>query len=119
MFQLDKAPESDFKARAGEECIPAATVSSAVSSHKAEDSTNRTGRQGEAERTESSTVVRKSKDEADQATLTPTQQSGPGSGEPVTATPSKQAEFTGSTEEEKKDQSKEEPLEIKQLEEGQ
>ncbi|XP_045552049.1 ubiquitin carboxyl-terminal hydrolase 19 isoform X8 [Salmo salar] len=116
--QLDKAPESDFKARAGEECIPAATVSSAVSSHKAEDSTNRTGRQGEAERTESSTVVRKSKDEADQATLTPTQQSGPGSGEPVTATPSKQAEFTSSTEEEKKDQSKEEPLEIKQLEEA-
>uniref|UniRef100_A0A674ET67 ubiquitinyl hydrolase 1 n=1 Tax=Salmo trutta TaxID=8032 RepID=A0A674ET67_SALTR len=116
--QLEKAPESDFKARAGEECIPAATVSSAVSSHKAEDSTNRTERQGEAERTESSTVVRKSKDEADQATLTPTQQSGPGSGEPVTATPSKQAEFTSSTEEEKKDQSKEEPLEIKQLEEA-
>uniref|UniRef100_A0A674ESD5 ubiquitinyl hydrolase 1 n=1 Tax=Salmo trutta TaxID=8032 RepID=A0A674ESD5_SALTR len=84
-----------------------------VSAH----STNRTERQGEAERTESSTVVRKSKDEADQATLTPTQQSGPGSGEPVTATPSKQAEFTSSTEEEKKDQSKEEPLEIKQLEE--
>uniref|UniRef100_A0A4W5Q7K1 ubiquitinyl hydrolase 1 n=1 Tax=Hucho hucho TaxID=62062 RepID=A0A4W5Q7K1_9TELE len=84
--------------------------------HKAEDSTNRTERQGEAERTESSTVVRKSQDEADQATLTPTQQSG--SGEPVTATPSKQAEFTSSTEEEKKDQSKEEPLEIKQLEEA-
>ncbi|KAM9429937.1 ubiquitin carboxyl-terminal hydrolase 19 isoform 45-T46 [Salvelinus alpinus] len=113
--QLEKAPESDFKARAGEERIPSATVSSAVSSHKAEDYTNRTERQGEAERTESSTVVRKSKDEADQATLTPTQQSG--SGEPVTATPSKQAEFTSSTEEEKKDQSKEEPLEIKQLEE--
>ncbi|KAM9429931.1 ubiquitin carboxyl-terminal hydrolase 19 isoform 40-T40 [Salvelinus alpinus] len=114
--QLEKAPESDFKARAGEERIPSATVSSAVSSHKAEDYTNRTERQGEAERTESSTVVRKSKDEADQATLTPTQQSG--SGEPVTATPSKQAEFTSSTEEEKKDQSKEEPLEIKQLEEA-
>uniref|UniRef100_A0A4W5Q774 ubiquitinyl hydrolase 1 n=1 Tax=Hucho hucho TaxID=62062 RepID=A0A4W5Q774_9TELE len=114
--QLEKAPESDFKARAGEERIPSATVSSAVSSHKAEDSTNRTERQGEAERTESSTVVRKSQDEADQATLTPTQQSG--SGEPVTATPSKQAEFTSSTEEEKKDQSKEEPLEIKQLEEA-
>uniref|UniRef100_A0A8C8ETF1 ubiquitinyl hydrolase 1 n=1 Tax=Oncorhynchus tshawytscha TaxID=74940 RepID=A0A8C8ETF1_ONCTS len=58
--------------------------------------------------------LRKSKDGADQATLTPTQQSG--SGEPVTATPSKQAEFTSSTEEEKKDQSKEEPLEIKELE---
>ncbi|XP_035596633.1 ubiquitin carboxyl-terminal hydrolase 19 isoform X1 [Oncorhynchus keta] len=114
--QLEKSPESDFNARAGEERIPSATVSSAVSSHKAEDSTNRTERQGEAEaeRTESSTVVRKSKDGADQATLTPTQQSG--SGEPVTATPSKQAEFTSSTEEEKKDQSKEEPLEIKQLE---
>lgn len=116
MFQLEKSPESDFKARAGEERIPSATVSSAVSSHKALDSTNRTERQGEAEaeRTESSTVVRKSKDGADQATLTPTQQSG--SREPVTATPSKQAEFTSSTEEEKKDQSKEEPLEIKQLE---
>uniref|UniRef100_A0A8C7QXS5 ubiquitinyl hydrolase 1 n=1 Tax=Oncorhynchus mykiss TaxID=8022 RepID=A0A8C7QXS5_ONCMY len=114
--QLEKSPESDFKARAGEERIPSATVSSAVSSHKALDSTNRTERQGEAEaeRTESSTVVRKSKDGADQATLTPTQQSG--SREPVTATPSKQAEFTSSTEEEKKDQSKEEPLEIKQLE---
>ncbi|XP_055748244.1 ubiquitin carboxyl-terminal hydrolase 19 isoform X11 [Salvelinus fontinalis] len=114
--QLEKAPESDFKARAGEERTPSATVSSAVSSHKAENSTNGTERQGEAERTESSTVLRKSKDEADQATLTPTQQSG--SGEPVTATPSKQAEFTSSTEEEKKDQSKEEPLEIKQLEEA-
>uniref|UniRef100_A0A8C7IXV4 ubiquitinyl hydrolase 1 n=1 Tax=Oncorhynchus kisutch TaxID=8019 RepID=A0A8C7IXV4_ONCKI len=114
--QLEKSPESDFKARAGEERIPSATMSSAVSSHKAEDSTNRTERQGEAEaeRTESSTLVRKSKDGADQATLTPTRQSG--SGEPVTATPSKQAEFTSSTEEEKKDQSKEEPLEIKQLE---
>lgn len=116
----NKAPESDFKAGAEEVIIPAATVSSAQISPKAGASTNRTERPGEAERTDSEMLVRQPPNEADQATetLTPTIQSG--SGKPVTATATKQAEppNSSSTQEEKRDRSKEEPLEMKQ-EEGQ
>ncbi|XP_071205203.1 ubiquitin carboxyl-terminal hydrolase 19-like isoform X13 [Salvelinus alpinus] len=113
------APESDFKAGAEEVIIPAATVSSAEISPKAGASTNRTERPGEAERTDSETLVRQPPKEADQATetLTPTIQSG--SGKPVTATDTKQAESpnsSSSTQEEKRDRSKEEPLEMKQEE---
>uniref|UniRef100_A0A8C7MP25 ubiquitinyl hydrolase 1 n=1 Tax=Oncorhynchus kisutch TaxID=8019 RepID=A0A8C7MP25_ONCKI len=118
-----KAPESDFKAGAEEVIIPAATVSSAEISPKAGASSIRTERPGEAERTDSETLVRQPPNEADQATesLTPTNRSG--SGNPVTATDTKQAESSSSssssrTQEEKRDRSKEEPLEMKQ-EEGQ
>uniref|UniRef100_A0A8C7I313 ubiquitinyl hydrolase 1 n=1 Tax=Oncorhynchus kisutch TaxID=8019 RepID=A0A8C7I313_ONCKI len=78
-------------------------------------------RPGEAERTDSETLVRQPPNEADQATesLTPTNRSG--SGNPVTATDTKQAESSSSssssrTQEEKRDRSKEEPLEMKQEE---
>uniref|UniRef100_A0A4W5MZ38 ubiquitinyl hydrolase 1 n=1 Tax=Hucho hucho TaxID=62062 RepID=A0A4W5MZ38_9TELE len=84
----------------------------------ASTNTNRTERPGEAERTDSETLVRQPPNEADQATetLTPTKQSG--SGKPVTATATKQAEYpsSNSTHEEKRDRSKEEPLEMKQEE---
>uniref|UniRef100_A0A674B4X3 ubiquitinyl hydrolase 1 n=1 Tax=Salmo trutta TaxID=8032 RepID=A0A674B4X3_SALTR len=65
---------------------------------KAGASTNRTERPGEAERTDSETLS--------------------GSGKPVTATATKQAESpnSSSTQEEKRDRSKEEPLEMKQEE---
>uniref|UniRef100_A0A8C7IB07 ubiquitinyl hydrolase 1 n=1 Tax=Oncorhynchus kisutch TaxID=8019 RepID=A0A8C7IB07_ONCKI len=53
-----KAPESDFKAGAEEVIIPAATVSSAEISPKAGASSIRTERPGEAERTDSETLVR-------------------------------------------------------------
>uniref|UniRef100_A0A8C8FJ61 ubiquitinyl hydrolase 1 n=1 Tax=Oncorhynchus tshawytscha TaxID=74940 RepID=A0A8C8FJ61_ONCTS len=113
-----KAPESDFKAGAEEVIIPAATVSCAEISPKAGASTIKAERPGEAERTDSETLVRQPPNEADQATeaLTPTNRSG--SGNPVTATDTKQAESSSSssTQEEKRDRSKEEHLEIKQEE---
>uniref|UniRef100_A0A8C8FJ37 ubiquitinyl hydrolase 1 n=1 Tax=Oncorhynchus tshawytscha TaxID=74940 RepID=A0A8C8FJ37_ONCTS len=87
-------------------------------SPKAGASTIKAERPGEAERTDSETLVRQPPNEADQATeaLTPTNRSG--SGNPVTATDTKQAESSSSssTQEEKRDRSKEEHLEIKQEE---
>uniref|UniRef100_A0A6Q2Y7W1 ubiquitinyl hydrolase 1 n=1 Tax=Esox lucius TaxID=8010 RepID=A0A6Q2Y7W1_ESOLU len=96
----------DCKAGAEEDSIAATSVSSP----------GRCLNQGEALRTDSETVGRRSQVESDQATLSPSLQSEPGEAVAVTLNNLEESSSQISKEEEKMDKSKDDPLEIKQEE---
>uniref|UniRef100_A0A6Q2ZIK9 ubiquitinyl hydrolase 1 n=1 Tax=Esox lucius TaxID=8010 RepID=A0A6Q2ZIK9_ESOLU len=98
--------EPDCKAGAEEDSIAATSVSSP----------GRCLNQGEALRTDSETVGRRSQVESDQATLSPSLQSEPGEAVAVTLNNLEESSSQISKEEEKMDKSKDDPLEIKQEE---